>query len=290
MASSAMQDDILTSELPPLPFHLESLGHPVVTSNGHHMGASHGTTPILENGLDPHGPAFDGAQLSELADLPALPPGLENLGFPQEPSSSSAVPHSDLPGKKTLGRMISSPLPPSDPFELDDEDYGPVSSTEPRLASPTRSPSHDVGNPQLEQLSERYEFMRRTLSHSRRRYSARFKRPRPRPAADRDRDDDQEVDDAHDDAQSSLDLPNKQRRAVESSLDHPGHVRSTSSQQGGRFMAHPLQKRSTVHGVTCSSQAERMAQRNRMQEQDKRQSTPAHTGEGEVVVEVKKFF
>ena len=83
---------------------------------------------------------------------------------------------SPAPARKgtTLERMMLSPLPPMfDDYELE---YGPVSSTEPRLAPATE----DGELLRFDEIDDQYDFLRRTLSHSRTRYSSRFKRPHPR--------------------------------------------------------------------------------------------------------------
>lgn len=258
MASSFAQEDILTTELPPLPFLLDSL-----VGNGHRFDDDN--NPVFENGLELHDPAFDPTQPTEIMDMTSLPPMLDVMGLPRNPS---ALPQPQHPGKKTLGRMIVSPLPPSDHFEIGDEDYGPVSSSEPRLDSPSRSPPRDKDGSQFDQLDDQYDFMRRTLSHSRRRYSARFKRPRPRPATTRDREGQRD----EDVNQSSLDSPEKQRKSVESSLDMPGRIRPPQSQQDPTHVTHPLQKRQTVHGY--------QQQHGRGPVHAKRRSSPPGAGEG----------
>lgn len=120
----------------------------------------------------------------------------------------------DVPGN--LDQIISA-LPPPIPIDTYSLEYGPTSSTEPQL-EPTHL-TEDGEIPRFDEVNDQYEFLRKTLSHSRRRYSARFKRPRPTPQRQEDRESDE---------QSSLDFPGKRRTPNnESNLDSPtGMVRS----------------------------------------------------------------
>ena len=111
-----------------------------------------------------------------------------------------------------LDEIISS-LPP--PIPITDAEYGPSSSTEPQL-EPLMTEDGEI--PKFDEMNAHYEFVRRTLSHSRRRYSARFKRPRPKSNATQPGE-----------GQSSLDFPGKGREPEESSLDAPNRTRSPPS-------------------------------------------------------------
>ena len=129
---------------------------------------------------------------------------------PNSKETPSGLSH---PAKKgtTLERMIHSPLPPMlDSYAIE---YGPVSSTEPELA-----PVTDDGElPRFDEINDQYDFLRRTLSHSRTRYSSRFKRPLPRshnhPASSTERERTSYIAQREgDDLQSSLDAPGLSRR------------------------------------------------------------------------------
>lgn len=112
--------------------------------------------------------------------LPPPPSPVAGMSEEERPDpgkgAAQSLLESPAPARKgtTLERMILSPLPPMlDNYELE---YGPVSSTEPQLA-----PATDDGElPRFDEIDEQYDFLRRTLSHSRTRYSSRFKRPHPR--------------------------------------------------------------------------------------------------------------
>lgn len=105
---------------------------------------------------------------------------------------------------------INQPLPPL-PLPIDEYDYGPSTSTEPQLETSVLA---DGELPRFDEVNQQYEFLRRTLSHSRRRYSARFKRPRP---VSRPRENGGE--------ESTLDAPWLSREPEESTLDKPGRIR-----------------------------------------------------------------
>ena len=122
----------------------------------------------------------------------------------------------DTPGN--LDQIISA-LPPPIPIDTYSLEYGPTSSTEPQLEPPHLTEDGEI--PRFDEVNDQYEFLRKTLSHSRRRYSARFKRPRPTP---------QRQEDGESDEQSSLDFPGKRRTTnIESNLDnHTSMVHSPS--------------------------------------------------------------
>ena len=112
----------------------------------------------------------------------------------------------DAPGN--LDQIISA-LPPPIPIDTYSLEYGPTSSTEPQLEPLPLTEDGEI--PRFDEVNDQYEFLRKTLSHSRRRYSARFKRPRPTPQRQEDNDE-----------QSSLDFPGKKRTSnIESNLDTP---------------------------------------------------------------------
>ena len=123
---------------------------------------------------------------------------------------------------------INQPLPPL-PLPIDEYDlqYGPTTSTEPQLESSVLA---DGELPRFDEVNEQYEFLRRTLSHSRRRYSARFKRPRP-------------VSRPRENGESSLDAPWLSREPEESPLDKPGKIRPPSRS------THQSQQRSKVQSA-----------------------------------------
>ena len=105
--------------------------------------------------------------------------------------------------------QIISALPPPIPIDTYSLEYGPTSSTEPQLEPLPLTEDGEI--PRFDEVNDQYEFLRKTLSHSRRRYSARFKRPRPTPQRQEDNDE-----------QSSLDFPGKKRTSnIESNFDTP---------------------------------------------------------------------
>ncbi|XP_003383206.1 PREDICTED: uncharacterized protein LOC100640398 [Amphimedon queenslandica] len=127
---------------------------------------------------------------------------------------------------------ISQPLPPLTlPIDDYDTQYGPTTSTEPQLESSVLA---DGELPRFDEVNEQYEFLRRTLSHSRRRYSARFKRPRP-------------VSRPRENGESSLDAPWLSREPEESQLDKPGKIRPPPSSSSRS--AHQSQQRNKVQSA-----------------------------------------
>ena len=181
------------------------------------------------------------------------------------PSSIEIPSHGLLPllsvvnGGETMDPLILNPLPPPVPIDTYDIEYGPVSTTEPQLDSPRVSPPPPpLGGeiPNFDEINDQYDFLRRTLSHSRRRYSARFKRPRPRPQ----RGDNEEE-------QSSLDMPGQRR---DSNLETPYHIRPPPSSK-----EHPLhRKHHTVRGT--SAHVDYIRQRHTHGRSNDRRSSPAN--------------
>ena len=190
-------------------------------------------TETKSNNSDPFG----------ISALP-LPQAIDDATFANQNSTTCNNHDSELPelpplttesrSDKTLTRMIASPLPPSVPIDTYSLEYGPVTESEPQLDSPSNSPKLDGEMPRFDGLNDHYEFLRRTLSHSRTRYSARFKRPRPRPTSD---------------TESSLDAPGKLRRPDQSSLDAPGKARSPLSTTSVASSSALRHKHHTVRGV-----------------------------------------
>ena len=149
--------------------------------------------------------------------LPPPPSPVAGTSEVEQPDPGKGAAQSFLespaPARKgtTLERMILSPLPPMfDDYELE---YGPVSSTEPQLAPATE----DGELPRFDEIGEQYDFLRRTLSHSRTRYSSRFKRPHPRShhqssSTERERGSYASQRRREEDLQSSLDAPGVSRQ------------------------------------------------------------------------------
>ena len=160
--------------------------------------------------------------IDALPPPPSPIPGLTDTDLQvqrRSPEVSGATLEPPPPPKTggTLERMVHSPLPPLlDNYDLE---YGPVSSTEPELA-----PLTDDGElPRFDEINEQYDFLRRTLSHSRTRYSARFKRPHKQQQQQQQQ---QQSSASGIDRQSSLDRPGLRRdREQQSSLDSPGMSR-----------------------------------------------------------------
>lgn len=173
----------------------------------------------MQNGVAPApgptpGPAPGPAPVQDVEfSIDALPPppspipGLPDLQDHRNDPEASKPPHKI---GRTLERMIHSPLPPM--FDSYDLEYGPVTSTEPELA-----PMTDDGElPRFDEINEQYDFLRRTLSHSRTRYSARFKRPHKQQASST----------SEREEQTSLDQPGLRREEeTQSSLDSPSRSR-----------------------------------------------------------------
>lgn len=176
----------------------------------------------------------------ELSIIDSLPPPSSIVDFPlgQLPPL--------LPVGDTNGSSILNPLPPPMlPLDAYESQYGPSSSTEPQLDTPTQ----DGTLPTFDEMDDQINYLRRTLSHSRGRYSARFKRPRPRPQS-------QEVSDE----QSSLDVPGKKREDSEYRIPAP-------SKSG----PHPLAKHHTVRGTNVQGEYIKQQQRRNID----RRSSPA---------------
>lgn len=163
-----------------------------------------------------------------MVDIDVLPLP-SSLDLP--PSLLPDLPSVDISGGATqLDDILSSlPLPPQLPIDEYELEYGPSTINEPQLEAQLT----DGEIPRFDEVNEQYEFLRRTLSHSRRRYSSRFKRPRPKSRPN----------DATE--QSSLDFPGQNRD--ESSLDsgrsrlrspdhplHQQHQRSNKAQSARR--------------------------------------------------------
>ena len=144
------------------------------------------------------------------------------------PSTLDLPEHGQLPSlPATPGdTAILNPLPPPLLFDNYEMQYGPISPTEPQLDPAPNLADGEL--PKFDGENDRYDFLRRTLSHSKRRYSARYKKPRPIPTS------------SEDGGQSSLDVPGQRR-------DHSPHrVQSPSRDKSS---AHPLNKHHTVRGM-----------------------------------------
>ena len=198
-----------------------------------------------------------------IEDLP--PPS--SLDLPSNTAPLGGNDHGQLPHLPSVNggnfdRMVISPLPPPLPIDTYSLQYGPVSGTEPQLDSPRHSPVRDGEIPKFDEINDQYEFLRRTLSHSRRRYSARFKRPRARPQSN-----DSERNENEDEDQSSLDLPKRRRDPVDRS---PARVRSPNSHQ---LHQHQNPKSHTVRGI--HPQKDLIRDRRGHQKHHNRTSSPA---------------
>lgn len=148
---------------------------------------------------------IDSLPLPSTLDLPSDYASIDVGLLPQLPPVNIS---GEVPAQ--LHDIISSLPPPLpiDEYELEYElEYGPSTTTEPELESSTLADGEIPRFDHDEFNTQQYDFLRRTLSHSRRRYSARFKRPRPKSRPQESSD------------QSSLDLPGQNRE--ESSLDYP---------------------------------------------------------------------
>ena len=133
------------------------------------------------------------AELDDLTDISII----DNLPLP---STIDLPNHGLLPSLTTPlegSSSILNPLPPALP--IDDTyglQYGSSTPTEPQLDPPTTN--NDGELPKFDEVNDQYDFLRRTLSHSRRRYSARYKRPRPKSKHEKEE-------------QTSLDMPGQRR-------------------------------------------------------------------------------
>ena len=224
----------------------------------------------MQNGVTDHNQSSSTTCLEDvefsIERLPPPPPSPVGLSEEERPDPGNGAAQSllespALPKKgTTLERMILSPLPPMlDNYELE---YGPVSSTEPQLA-----PVTDDGElPRFDEIDEQYDFLRRTLSHSRTRYSSRFKRPHPRPqhrptsSTERERGSYAAQRRDEEDLQSSLDAPGLSRQNARGNGGGVGQVGRCQTFAGD----HPL----------------RQQQRKPPQKQDRR-SVPANQLAGE---------
>ena len=142
---------------------------------------------------------------------------------------------------------VLNPLPPPLPIDPYDVQYGPTSVTEPQLEAPSTT---DGELPKFDEVNDQYDFLRRTLSHSRRRYSARYKRPRPKPQA-RDENEDE----------TSLDIPGQRR-------EEPSPVKIQPPTKNTR----PVNKHHTVRGMQVHGDYQRRLQQQRTND---RRSSPA---------------
>lgn len=174
----------------------------------------------------------------------------------------------------TLNRMIISPLPPPVPIDTYGLEYGPVSESEPQLDSPPPSPRLDGEIPRsgFDGINQQYEFLRRTLSHSRTRYSARYKRPRPRPTSR--------------ETESSLDTPGKLGHPDHTSLDAPGRVRTPLSTTASSATPTQRHKHTTVRGV----HPHRDLAARRPHHHGNRTSTPVTSGGSSELVSNNNYF
>lgn len=176
-----------------------------------------------------------------LSIIDSLPPPPSSVDFPlgQLPPLLSS---GDSPSDSSILNPLPPPMLPLDTYDLQ---YGPSSSTEPQLDTPTQ----DGTIPSFDEMDEQYNFLRRTLSHSRGRYSARYKRPRPKPQSPERNDD-----------QTSLDAPGKKREDTEYRIPAP-------SKSG----PHPLAKHHTVRGTNVQSEYTRQSQKKNID----RRSSPS---------------
>ncbi len=139
----------------------------------------------------------------------------------------STLDHGILPSLSApfeVDSAILNPLPPPLPIDTHSLQYGSSSPSEPQLEHPDSN--EDGVLPQFDEVNDQYDFLRRTLSHSQRRYSARYKRPRPKPQKEKEE-------------QSSLDMPGQRREMSPYRVDQPTNKNS-----------HPLNiKHHTVRGM-----------------------------------------